>query len=59
MDNGSEDEVKRALGIESWRNLSKEGVMRLVAMMPEMSTEVALPEGARCLHSGTRQGSES
>lgn len=42
MGNGSEDEVKRTLGIDSWRNLSKDGVMRLVAMMPEMSTEVAL-----------------
>jgi hypothetical protein len=42
MSNGSEDEVKQALGIDSWRNLSKDGVMRLVAMMPEMSKDVAL-----------------
>lgn len=42
MSNGNEDEVKRALGIDSWRNLSRDGVMRLVAMMPELSNEVAL-----------------
>ncbi len=44
MSNGntSEDDVKRTLGIDSWRNLSKDGVMQLVAMMPEMSKEVAL-----------------
>jgi len=38
----SEDGVKQALGIDSWRNLSRDGVMKLVAMMPEMNTEVAL-----------------
>lgn len=38
----SEDDVKKALGIDSWRNLSRDGVMKLVAMMPEMNTEVAL-----------------
>ncbi|WP_405828809.1 hypothetical protein [Streptomyces sp. NBC_01176] len=38
----NEDEIKRALGIESWRHLSKEKMIRFVAMMPDMSTEVAL-----------------
>jgi hypothetical protein len=38
----SEDDVKKALGIESWRNLSKDGVMQLVTMMPELSKDVAL-----------------
>lgn len=37
-----EDEIKRALGIESWRNLSKDKMIRFVAMMPDMGTEVAL-----------------
>jgi len=38
----SEDEVKQELGIESWRNLSKDKVLRFAAMMPDMDTEVAL-----------------
>ncbi|MFI0542700.1 hypothetical protein ACH3VS_27885 [Streptomyces sp. WSLK1-3] len=38
----NEDEIKRALGIESWRHLSKDKVIRFAAMMPDMSTEVAL-----------------
>ncbi|MFI7284128.1 hypothetical protein ACIBOV_28100 [Micromonospora chersina] len=38
----SEDEVKKALGINSWRNLSKDKVFQFAAMMPEMDTEVAL-----------------
>ncbi len=42
MTNPSEADVKKTLGIDSWRNLSRDGVMRLVAMMPEMDTEVAL-----------------
>jgi hypothetical protein len=37
-----EDEIKRALGIESWRNLSKDKMIRFVAMMPDMGTEVAM-----------------
>ncbi|MGW4041896.1 hypothetical protein [Streptomyces sp. NPDC004721] len=37
-----EDEIKRALGIDSWRNLSKDKMIRFVAMMPDMGTEVAL-----------------
>jgi len=38
----SEDEVKRELGIESWRNLSKDKMLRFAAMMPDMDAEVAL-----------------
>lgn len=38
----NEDEIKAALGISSWRNLSKDKVVRFAAMMPEMDTEVAL-----------------
>ncbi|WP_328365744.1 hypothetical protein OG800_35905 [Streptomyces sp. NBC_00445] len=37
-----EDEIKHALGIDSWRNLSKDKMIRFVAMMPDMGTEVAL-----------------
>lgn len=38
----SEAEVKRALGIDSWRSLSKDKVFQFAAMMPEMDTDVAL-----------------
>jgi len=38
----SDDEVKKALGIDSFRNLSRENVMRFAAMMPDMDKEVAL-----------------
>ncbi|MGO4459457.1 hypothetical protein AB4039_19495 [Streptomyces sp. M-16] len=38
----NEDDVKQALGIDSWRNLSKEKMIRFAAMMPDMDTEVAL-----------------
>ena len=37
-----EAEIKQALGIESWRNLSKDKMIRFAAMMPDMDTEVAL-----------------
>ncbi|MFI1068540.1 hypothetical protein [Streptomyces puniciscabiei] len=37
-----EDQIKRALGIDTWRNLSKDKMIRFVAMMPDMDTEVAL-----------------
>ncbi|MFJ8049255.1 hypothetical protein [Streptomyces luteogriseus] len=37
-----EDEVKQELGIETWRHLSKDKMMKFVAMMPDMGTEVAL-----------------
>lgn len=35
-------EVKKALGIDSFRNLSRENVMRFAAMMPDMDREVQL-----------------
>lgn len=38
----NEAEIMQALGIESWRNLSKGKMIRFAAMMPDMSTEVAL-----------------
>jgi len=38
----SEDDVKRALEIDSWRNLSRDKVMKFAAMMPDMDKEVAL-----------------
>lgn len=38
----TEQEVMQQLDIESWRNLSKDKMMRFAAMMPEMDTEVAL-----------------
>ncbi|KAD3515043.1 hypothetical protein [Arthrobacter yangruifuii] len=37
-----EDQIKQALGIDSWRNLSKDKMIRFAAMMPDMDTEVAL-----------------
>ncbi|MCR3740277.1 hypothetical protein BS35_002832 [Actinomadura glauciflava] len=42
MDYKDEAEIKQALGIKSWRNLSKDKVIRFAAMMPDMGTEVAL-----------------
>jgi hypothetical protein len=38
----NEAEIKQALGIESWRHLSKDKMIRFAAMMPDMGTEVAL-----------------
>ncbi|MFD5984336.1 hypothetical protein [Streptomyces cyaneofuscatus] len=38
----SEAEIMQALEIESWRNLSKDKMIRFAAMMPELETEVAL-----------------
>lgn len=38
----SEAEVKKALDIESWRNLSKDRMIRFAAMMPDIDREVAL-----------------
>ena len=37
----TEDEVKKALGITSWRNLSKDNVVKFVAMRPDVDAEVA------------------
>ncbi|MEU1792259.1 hypothetical protein ABZ553_41565 [Streptomyces sparsogenes] len=38
----NEAEIMQALGIDSWRNLSKDKMIRFAAMMPDMDTEVAL-----------------
>jgi hypothetical protein len=38
----SEVEIRNALGIESWRNLSKDTVLRLLDSLPEIDHEVAL-----------------
>jgi hypothetical protein len=38
----SEDGVKQALGINSWRNLSRENVVRFASMMPDMDKELAV-----------------
>lgn len=38
----SEDEVKRALNIDSWRNLSKDKLLSFVAEMPNMDKETVL-----------------
>lgn len=38
----SEVEVMKQLDIESWRNLSKDKMLRFAALMPDMDTEVAL-----------------
>ncbi|MGW2022066.1 hypothetical protein [Streptomyces decoyicus] len=42
MDNENEAKIKRALGIPSWRHLSKDKVVKFVAMMPDIGTEVRL-----------------
>ncbi|MFD7222896.1 hypothetical protein ACFV9P_17965 [Streptomyces sp. NPDC059892] len=44
MDNEKEAEVKRTLGIRSWRNLSKDKVIKFAAMMPDLGTEVRLEQ---------------
>ncbi|MEU8236419.1 hypothetical protein AB0C12_43080 [Actinoplanes sp. NPDC048967] len=38
----NEADVKKALGIDTWRNLSKDKVFQFAAMMPDMDKEVAL-----------------
>jgi hypothetical protein len=35
-----EDEIKKALEIDSWRNLSKDKVIKFAAMMPDMDKDV-------------------
>lgn len=42
MGYASEDELKRQMGIESWRNLSKEKFLTFVSELPNLSKEVAL-----------------
>jgi hypothetical protein len=32
----NEIQIKKAMGIESWRNLSRDKVIRFAAMMPDM-----------------------
>jgi hypothetical protein len=43
----SEDELKKALEVSSWRNLSRDKMIRFAAMMPDMDRELHAP------HSGT------
>lgn len=38
----SETEIMKALEIDSWRNLSRDKIVRFVAMMPEMDKEIAI-----------------
>ena len=38
----SEQQIMKKLGIESWRNLSKDKVVKFAAMMPDMDKEVML-----------------
>jgi hypothetical protein len=38
----NEKQVKKALGIQSWKNLSKDKVIKFAAMMPDMKKEVML-----------------
>ncbi len=42
MGYSNEIEIKRALGIDTWRELSKDKLLSFAAMMPDMDTEVAL-----------------
>ena len=38
----NEEELKRKMGIESWRNLSKDKFLTFVSDLPNMSNEVAI-----------------
>lgn len=38
----NEMQIKKAMGIDSWRNLSRDKVIRFAAMMPDMDKEVML-----------------
>jgi len=38
----NEEQIKKKLGIDSWRNISKDKVIKFAAMMPEMDKEVAI-----------------
>lgn len=42
MQYNNETDILKALGMESWRNLSKDKFVQFLAMMPEMDKEVAL-----------------
>ena len=37
-----EDELKKALEIDTWKNLSRDKLIKFVAMMPDMDKELAL-----------------
>lgn len=37
----NEDGIKKALGIESWRNLSKDKILQLLAMWPDVDKDIA------------------
>lgn len=53
----NEKQIKKALGIESWRNLSKDKVVQFASMMPEMNKEVML-EIIKSLPEFTKYGNE-
>lgn len=38
----TEQQVKAAIGISDWRNLSKEKIMNFVSILPEVDSEVAI-----------------
>ncbi|WP_157001143.1 hypothetical protein [Agromyces laixinhei] len=42
MEFENEEELKKAMGIESWRNLSKDKFLTFVSELPNMSKEVAI-----------------
>lgn len=42
MKYNSEKQLKDALGIDSWRNLSKDKMIKFAAMMPDMDKEVMM-----------------
>lgn len=42
MEYKSEVAIMQALGIDTWRNLSKDKVVRFAAMMPKMAPELAM-----------------
>jgi hypothetical protein len=42
MKYNNENQIKEALGIESWRNLPKDKILQFSAMMPEMDNEVMM-----------------
>ena len=41
MDNENEAEIKRALGIQSWRNLSKDKVIKFVLVVHALAPSAA------------------
>lgn len=53
----NEMQIKKAMGIENWRNLSRDKVIRFAAMMPDMDKEVML-EIIRTFPEFTKYGNE-